>query len=98
MKLLIDEANIVQSNDLLPLLLNYDSNLHEELPEIDNFPSFPSENEDKVFNPGILVHGSTHFVTNKVTHDKNLKEKTSSEEPLILKERKVTFFLSDDIK
>ncbi|GJT90274.1 reverse transcriptase domain-containing protein [Tanacetum coccineum] len=36
-------------------------------------------NDDKVFNPDILIYGSTHFVTNKVTQDKNLKEKTSSE-------------------
>ncbi|GKE40907.1 reverse transcriptase domain-containing protein, partial [Tanacetum coccineum] len=36
-KYLIDE-----SNDLLPQLLNCDSTLHEELPEIDTLPSFPS--------------------------------------------------------
>ncbi|GKB14193.1 hypothetical protein Tco_0848116, partial [Tanacetum coccineum] len=67
-------------------LLECDSTLHEELPEIDNLPSFPFGNEDKVFNPGILVHGSTHVVTNEVTQDKNLKEKTSSEALLILVE------------
>nr|GFB03960.1 reverse transcriptase domain-containing protein [Tanacetum cinerariifolium] len=45
-------------------------------------------NEDKVFNPGILVYGSTHVVTSLVTHDMNFKKKTSFEELLILKERK----------
>ncbi|GJY67508.1 reverse transcriptase domain-containing protein [Tanacetum coccineum] len=80
-KYLIDE-----SNDLLPQLLDCDSTLHEELPEIDILPSFPSENKDKVFNPGILVYGSTYFVTNEVTQDKNLKDKTSSEELLILED------------
>ncbi|GKF34484.1 hypothetical protein Tco_0107684, partial [Tanacetum coccineum] len=76
MKILIDELESPESNVLLPQLLDCDSTLHEELPEIDTLPSFPSENEDKVFNLGILIHGSTYFVTNKVAHDKNLKEKT----------------------
>ncbi|GJR92773.1 hypothetical protein Tco_0264947, partial [Tanacetum coccineum] len=39
-----------------------------------------------IFNPGILVHGSTYFVTNKVTQDKNLKEKTSFEALVILED------------
>ncbi|GKB69427.1 hypothetical protein Tco_0930839, partial [Tanacetum coccineum] len=34
----------------------------------------------------ILVYGNTHFVTNEVTQDNNLKEKTSSEALLILEE------------
>ncbi|GJT52988.1 hypothetical protein Tco_0988042 [Tanacetum coccineum] len=84
---LIDELETPESNVLLPQLLDCDSTLHEELPEIDTLTSFPSKNKDKVFNPGILVHGSTYFVTNLVTQDKNFKKKTSSKAPLILKER-----------
>nr|GEY00329.1 hypothetical protein [Tanacetum cinerariifolium]GEY65041.1 hypothetical protein [Tanacetum cinerariifolium] len=42
--------------------------------------------EMKTFNPNILVNGSTHFVTNEVTQEKNLKEKTSSEALLILED------------
>ncbi|GJZ37434.1 reverse transcriptase domain-containing protein, partial [Tanacetum coccineum] len=76
---LIDELDSLESNVLLPQLLECDSTLHEELPEIDTLPSVPSGNDDKVFNPDILIYGSTHFVTNEVTQDKNLKEKTSSE-------------------
>ncbi|GJT94803.1 hypothetical protein Tco_1090321, partial [Tanacetum coccineum] len=95
MKILIDELESPESNILLPQLLDCDSTLQEELPEIDTFPSFPFENEDKVFNPGILVYGSTHFVTNKVTQDKNLKNKTSSEALLILKERNFLSISSD---
>nr|GEW51365.1 reverse transcriptase domain-containing protein [Tanacetum cinerariifolium] len=87
MKILIDELDSLESNVLLPQLLDCDSTLHEELHEINTLPSFPFENEDKVSNPGILVHGSTHFVTNEVTQDKNLKKKTSSEALLILEER-----------
>ncbi|GJZ05147.1 retrovirus-related pol polyprotein from transposon TNT 1-94 [Tanacetum coccineum] len=82
------EPIIDESNDLLPQLLKCDSTLHEELPDIDTLPSFPSDNKDKVFNPGILVYGSTHFVTNEVTQDKNSKKKTSSEVLLILEEHK----------
>nr|GEY42940.1 reverse transcriptase domain-containing protein [Tanacetum cinerariifolium] len=64
MKILIDELESPESNVLFPQLLECDSTLHEELPEIDTLPSFPFGNEDKVFNPGILVYGSTNFVTN----------------------------------
>ncbi|GJY65063.1 hypothetical protein Tco_0466523, partial [Tanacetum coccineum] len=87
-KSLIDELESRESNVLLPQLLEYDLTLHEELLEIDTLPSFPSENEDKVFNPRILVYRSTHFVTNEVTQDKNLKDKTSSEARLILENSK----------
>ncbi|GKB31912.1 reverse transcriptase domain-containing protein [Tanacetum coccineum] len=53
------------------------------------------ESNDKVFNPGILVYGSTHFVTNEVTQDRNLKEKTSTKAPLILEERNFLSISSD---
>ncbi|GJW66761.1 reverse transcriptase domain-containing protein [Tanacetum coccineum] len=76
-------------------LLDCDSTLHEELPKIDTLPSFPFGNEDKVFNPCILVHDSTHFVTDEVTQDKNLKKKTLSEALLILEERNFLSISSD---
>ncbi|GJV94279.1 reverse transcriptase domain-containing protein [Tanacetum coccineum] len=93
--IIIDELKAPESSVLLPQLLDCDSTLHEEFPEIDTLPSFPSGNEDKVFNPGILVYGNTHFVTNEVTQDKNLKEKTSSEALLILEERNFLSISSD---
>ncbi|GKA72935.1 reverse transcriptase domain-containing protein, partial [Tanacetum coccineum] len=89
MKILINELETPKSNVLLPHLLDCDLTFHEELPDIDTLTSFPFENKDKVFNPGILIHGSTHFVTNPVTQDKNFKKKTSSEAPLILEERNI---------
>ncbi|GKC17250.1 hypothetical protein Tco_1014032 [Tanacetum coccineum] len=95
MKILIDELETPESNVLLPQLLDCDSTFHEELSDIDTLTSFPFENEDKVFNPGILIHGSTHFVTNPVTQDKNFKKKTSSEAPLILEERNIMSIPSD---
>ncbi|GJZ80741.1 hypothetical protein Tco_0645735 [Tanacetum coccineum] len=73
----------MNQEDLLPPLLVSDSSLHEEFFEIDSLLIFPSGNEDKVFNPGILIRGSTHFVT-KIVPDKNLKKKTSYEALLIL--------------
>ncbi|GJY19154.1 reverse transcriptase domain-containing protein [Tanacetum coccineum] len=73
-KSLIDE---LESSVLLPQLLDGDLTLHKELPEIDTLTLFPFENKDKVFNPSILVHGSTQIVT-KVTPDKSLTLKESN--------------------
>ncbi|GJV89092.1 hypothetical protein Tco_1533030 [Tanacetum coccineum] len=95
MKILIDELETPKSNVLPPQLLDCDLTLHEEFTEIDTLPSFPSGNKDKVCNPGILVYGSTHFVTNEVTQDKNLKKKTSSEVLLIIKDSNFLPFSSD---
>nr|GEU33191.1 hypothetical protein [Tanacetum cinerariifolium] len=92
MKILIDELASPESNVLLPQLLGCDSTLHEELLEFDTLPSFPFRNKDKVFNPGILVHCSTYFVTNEVTQDKNFRKKTSSEIQKIENEAKMVFF------
>ncbi|GJW47439.1 hypothetical protein Tco_0079085 [Tanacetum coccineum] len=95
MKILIDELETPKSNVLPPQLLDCDLTLHEEFTEIDTLPSFPSGNKDKVCNPGILVYGSTHFVTNEVTQDKNLKKKTSSEVLLIIEDSNFLPFSSD---
>nr|GEU38965.1 reverse transcriptase domain-containing protein [Tanacetum cinerariifolium] len=82
MKILIDELKSPESNVLLPQLLDCDSTLHEELPEINTLP-LP---EIRTKFSGILVHGSTYFVTNEVTQHKILKKKTSSEALLILED------------
>ncbi|GJS50325.1 hypothetical protein Tco_0600446 [Tanacetum coccineum] len=91
-KSLIDE---LESSVLLPQLLDGDLTPHEELSEIDTLTSFPSKNKDKVFNPGIFIHGSTYFVTNLVTQENNFKKKTSSEASLILEERNFMFIPSE---
>nr|GEY36329.1 hypothetical protein [Tanacetum cinerariifolium] len=59
MKLLIDEANIVESNVLPPQLLTSDSTLPEESSEIATLLSSPFRNKDKMFNPGILILDGT---------------------------------------
>nr|GFA48288.1 hypothetical protein [Tanacetum cinerariifolium] len=53
MILLVVEAQIVESNDLLPPLLDNDSTLPGESSEIDTMSSSPFRNKDKVFNPEI---------------------------------------------
>nr|GEV24216.1 hypothetical protein [Tanacetum cinerariifolium] len=51
-KLLIDELDLHRSSDFFPSP-EYDSSLFEDFSEVDALPS--TNNEDKVFNPGILI-------------------------------------------
>ncbi|GJQ98579.1 reverse transcriptase domain-containing protein [Tanacetum coccineum] len=82
MECLIDDMDDV----FFPLLPTSDSILLEESSEIATLLSFPFENEDKVFNPGILLLGGTQ-IFNDESKDKDLKVNTSYEALLILKER-----------
>ncbi|GJV56595.1 reverse transcriptase domain-containing protein [Tanacetum coccineum] len=68
----------------LPHFLECDSVLYEDFSEVDTLTS--TDNEDKVFNPGILVHENLYEVTNQVTPDKNVKKKSSSNASLILED------------
>nr|GEV27208.1 hypothetical protein [Tanacetum cinerariifolium] len=65
-KLLIDELDLPRSSDFLPSP-EYDSFLFEDFFEVDALPS--TNNEDKVFNPGILIHENI-----SVAPDKNVKK------------------------
>nr|GEX59700.1 reverse transcriptase domain-containing protein [Tanacetum cinerariifolium] len=80
MKSLVVEAHIVESNDLLPRLLDNESTLPEESSEIASLSSSLFENEDKVFNPRIYILGRTQ-IFNDESKDMDLKDKD-----LILKE------------
>nr|GEZ67239.1 reverse transcriptase domain-containing protein [Tanacetum cinerariifolium] len=62
MKSLVVEAHIVESNDLLPQLLDNDSILLEESFEIATLSSSPFENKDNVFNPVILIWGRAQIL------------------------------------
>ncbi|GKB16019.1 hypothetical protein Tco_0849942 [Tanacetum coccineum] len=84
-KILINELESPESNVLLPLLPTSDSTLPDESSEIATLLSSPFENEDKVFNPGILILGGTQIFNNE-SKDKNLKVNTSSKAFLFLKE------------
>nr|GEU58993.1 reverse transcriptase domain-containing protein [Tanacetum cinerariifolium] len=67
-KLLIDELDLPRSSDFLPSL-EYDSFLFEDFSKVDALPS--TNNEDKVFNPGILIQENLFEVITQVAPDKN---------------------------
>nr|GEV26177.1 hypothetical protein [Tanacetum cinerariifolium] len=82
-KLLIDKLDPPRSSDLLPSP-EYDSVIYEDFFKVDALPS--TNNEDKVFNPGILIHENLFEVTIQVTPDKNVKRISLSNASLILKD------------
>nr|GEW17396.1 reverse transcriptase domain-containing protein [Tanacetum cinerariifolium] len=89
---MIVEAHVDESNDLLTQLLTSDSTLPKESSEsseIASSSSFPFRNEEKVFNPGILILGETQ-IFNDEAKAKDLKDKD-----LILKEHNFLSISSD---
>ncbi|GKA00747.1 hypothetical protein Tco_0673412 [Tanacetum coccineum] len=74
-KILIDELDHPKSSDFLPFP-ECDSVFYEDFSEVDALSS--TNNEDKVFNPGILIHENHFKVTNHVTPDKNVKKTTNT--------------------
>nr|GEZ07411.1 hypothetical protein [Tanacetum cinerariifolium] len=70
-KLLIDELDLPRASDFLPSP-EYDSFLFGNFSKVDALPS--TNNEDKVFNLGILVHENLFEVINRVAPDKNVKK------------------------
>ncbi|GJY29049.1 hypothetical protein Tco_0404816 [Tanacetum coccineum] len=74
-KLLIDELDPPRSNDFLPFP-ECDSAFYEDFFEVDAFSS--TNNEDKVFNPGILIHENLFEVTNCATLEKNVNKTTNA--------------------
>ncbi|GKE01736.1 reverse transcriptase domain-containing protein [Tanacetum coccineum] len=70
-KILIDELDPPRSSDFLPFL-ECDLVFYEDFSEVDALSS--TNNEDKVFNPGILIHENHFEVTNCATPDKNVKD------------------------
>ncbi|GKB01484.1 reverse transcriptase domain-containing protein [Tanacetum coccineum] len=82
-KLLIDELDPPRSSDFLPSP-KCDSVLYEDFSEVDALPS--TNNEDKVFNPSILIHENLFEVTIRATPDKNVKKISISNASLILED------------
>ncbi|GKB66004.1 reverse transcriptase domain-containing protein [Tanacetum coccineum] len=74
-KILIDELDPPRSSDFLPFP-EYDSVFYEDFSEVDALSS--TNNEDKVFNPGILIHKNLFEVTNCATIEKNVKKTTNA--------------------
>ncbi|GKC10375.1 hypothetical protein Tco_1007157, partial [Tanacetum coccineum] len=81
-KILIDELDLPGSSDFLPFP-ECDSVF-----EVDALSS--TNNEDNVFNPGILIHENLFEVTNFATPDKNVKKTTNAS--LILKDFNPPFY------
>ncbi|GKE95228.1 hypothetical protein Tco_1580083, partial [Tanacetum coccineum] len=74
-KILIDELDLPGSSDFLPFP-ECDSVFYEDFSEVDALPS--TNNEDKIFNPGILIHENLFEVTNCATPEKNAKKTTNA--------------------
>ncbi|GJS82057.1 reverse transcriptase domain-containing protein [Tanacetum coccineum] len=86
-KLLIDELDPPRSSDLLPSP-ECDSVFYEDFSEVDTLPS--TNNEDKVFNPGILIHENLFEDTICESPDKNVKKATNAS--LILEDFNPPFY------
>nr|GFA71064.1 hypothetical protein [Tanacetum cinerariifolium] len=82
-KLLIDELDLPRSSDFLPSL-EYDLFLFEDFSKVDALPL--TNNKDKVFNLGILIHENLFEVTVQVVPDKNEKKISMSNASLILED------------
>nr|GEX76424.1 reverse transcriptase domain-containing protein [Tanacetum cinerariifolium] len=80
-KLLIDELDLL--SDFLPSS-EYDSFLFEDFSKVDALPS--TNNEDKVFNPSILIRENLFKVITHVAPDKNVKKIAISHAYLILED------------
>ncbi|GJY70500.1 hypothetical protein Tco_0474203 [Tanacetum coccineum] len=70
-KILIDELDLPRSSDFFPSP-ECDLVFYKDFSVIDTLSS--TNNEDKVFNPGILIHENHFEVTNLATPDKNVKK------------------------
>ncbi|GJX75004.1 hypothetical protein Tco_0313599 [Tanacetum coccineum] len=72
---MIDDFDLPGSNDFLPFP-ECDSVFYEDFSEVDALSL--TNNEDKVFNMGILIHENLFEVTNCATPDKNVKKTTNA--------------------
>nr|GEX36790.1 hypothetical protein [Tanacetum cinerariifolium] len=80
-KLLIDELDSLRSSNFLPSP-EYDSFPFKDFSEVDALPS--TNNEDKVFNSGILIQENLYEDTVQAIPDKNVKKIAISHASLIL--------------
>ncbi|GKD96639.1 hypothetical protein Tco_1380536, partial [Tanacetum coccineum] len=80
-KILINELDPPRSSDFLPSP-ECGSVFYMDFSEVDALSS--TNNKDKVFNPGILIHENLYEVTNLATMEKNVKKTTNAS--LILKD------------
>nr|GFC33788.1 hypothetical protein [Tanacetum cinerariifolium] len=82
-KILIDELYLPRSSDFLPSP-KYDLFLFEDFSEVDALPL--TNNEDKVFNLGILIQENLFEVITRVAPDNNVEKLAISRAFLILED------------
>nr|GEU83047.1 reverse transcriptase domain-containing protein [Tanacetum cinerariifolium] len=82
-KLLIDELDLLRLSDFLPSP-EYDSFLFKDFSEVYAFPL--TNNEDKVFNPSILIHKNLSESNVQAIPNKNVKKIAISHASLILED------------
>nr|GEY55596.1 reverse transcriptase domain-containing protein [Tanacetum cinerariifolium] len=82
-KLLIDELDPPRISYFLPSP-ECDSVIYEDFSEVDTLTL--TDNEDKAFNPSILIHENLFKVTIRVTPDKNVRKISISNASLILED------------
>nr|GFD24570.1 hypothetical protein [Tanacetum cinerariifolium] len=82
-KLLIDGLDLPRSSDFLPSP-KYDSFFFEDFSKVDALPS--TNNEDKVFNPCLLIHENLSKDIVQAIPDKNVKKIDISHASLILED------------
>ncbi|GKD12702.1 hypothetical protein Tco_1197109 [Tanacetum coccineum] len=74
-KILIDELDLPGSSDFLPSP-ECDLVFYEDFSKVNTLSL--TNNEDKVFNPGILIHENLFEVTIRVTPEKNVNKTTNA--------------------
>ncbi|GKF20935.1 hypothetical protein Tco_0069573, partial [Tanacetum coccineum] len=72
---MIDELDSSESSDFLPFL-ECDLVFYEDFSEVDALSS--TNNEDKIFNLGILIHENHFEVTNCATMENKVKKTTNA--------------------
>nr|GEU29969.1 reverse transcriptase domain-containing protein [Tanacetum cinerariifolium] len=87
----LDYSSIHYTMNMMMIFLNdfppspeYDSFLFEDFSKVSTLPS--TSNEDKVFNPGILIQENLYEVITHVVPDKNVKKIAISHASLILED------------
>nr|GFA40588.1 hypothetical protein [Tanacetum cinerariifolium] len=78
-----NDDDLFEIDDFLPSP-EYDSFLFKDFSKVDDLPS--TNNEDKVYNPGILIQENLSEVTVQVTPDKNVNKISISHASLILED------------
>ncbi|GJZ01141.1 hypothetical protein Tco_0519102 [Tanacetum coccineum] len=87
-----DKDLILEERNFLPISFDRELLFFLELTVIETLLSFSSENEDKVFNPGILISKGVHSFTLRLSHQTYETFKIINVHPNILNEGPMKIF------